>query len=86
MIKMEDAMPKRQLDLIFPEEMVKEPVIWEMSKKFDVIFNIRRAMVTETTGELVIELDGEDEILNGAIEWLRKKGVKVKPITHDVLE
>jgi len=79
-------MPKRQLDLIFPEEMVKEPVIWEMSKKFDVIFNIRRARVTETTGELVIELDGEDKILNRAIEWLRKKDIKVKPVTHDVLE
>ncbi|MBA7503176.1 hypothetical protein ES706_01784 [subsurface metagenome] len=79
-------MPKRQLDLIFPEEMVKEPVIWEMSKKFDVIFNIRRARVTETTGELVIELDGEDGTLDKAVEWLRKKGIKVKPVTHDVLE
>jgi len=79
-------MAKRQLDLIFPGELVKKPVIWEMSKKFDVIFNIRRARVTETTGELVIELDGENEILNGAIEWLRKKGIKVKPVTHDVLE
>ncbi len=79
-------MAKRQLDLIFPEELVKKPVIWEMSKKFDVIFNIRRARVTETTGELVIELDGENEILDGAIEWLRKKGIKVKPVTHDVLE
>jgi ABC-type methionine transport system ATPase subunit len=79
-------MAKRQLDLIFPEELVKEPIIWEMSRKFDVIFNIRRARVTETTGELVIELDGENEILDRAIEWLRKKGIKVKPVTHDVLE
>jgi len=79
-------MSKRQLDLIFPEEMVKEPVIWEMSKKFDVIFNIRRARVTESMGELVIELDGEDEILDEAMAWLRKKGIKVKPISHDILE
>jgi len=79
-------MAKRQLDMIFPENLVKEPVIWEMSKKFDVIFNIRRARVTETIGELVIELDGENEILDGAIEWLRKKGIKVKPVTRDVLE
>jgi len=79
-------MAKRQLDLIFPEELVKEPIIWELSKEFDVIFNIRRARVTETTGELVIELDGENEILDRAIEWIRKKGIKVKPVTHDVLE
>lgn len=79
-------MAKRKLDLIFPGELVKEPIIWEMSREFDVIFNIRRARVTETTGELVIELDGENEILNRAIEWLRKKGVKVKPVIHDVLE
>ena len=79
-------MAKKQLDLIFPEDLVKEPVIWEMSKKFDVIFNIRRARVTEITGELVIELDGEDKALDKAVEWLRKKGIKVKPVTHDVLE
>lgn len=79
-------MAKRQLDLIFLEELVKEPVIWEMSKKFDVIFNIRRARVTEAIGELIIELDGEDKILDKAVEWLKNKGIKVKPVTHDVLE
>lgn len=79
-------MAKRQLDLIFLEGLVKEPVIWEMSKKFDVIFNIRRARVTEAIGELIIELDGEDKILDSAVEWLKEKGIKVKPVTHDVLE
>lgn len=79
-------MPKIRLNLIFPEDLVKEPVIWEMSKKFDVIFNIRGARVTETLGELVIQLDGEDETLDKAMEWLKKKGVRVELVTHDVLE
>jgi len=78
--------PKIRLNLIFPEDLVKEPVIWEMSKKFDVIFNIRGARVTETLGELVIQLDGEDETLDKAMEWLKKKGVRVELVTHDVLE
>lgn len=77
---------KKQLDLVFPKNLVKEPVIWKMSKKFEVIFNIRRAKVTEKLGELVLELEGEPDVINSAIDWLKAEGVDVKPITHDTVE
>ena len=77
---------KKQLDLIFPEELVKEPLIYEASRKYDVIFNIRRAKVTETVGELVLEFEGKKDQIEKAIGFLQKRGVKVEPLTHDIVE
>ena len=77
---------KQALDLIFPSNLVKEPVIHEMAKKFDVVTNLRRAKITETIGEIVLEVEGEKEVIGSAVEWLRKQGLKVEPITHDTLE
>lgn len=77
---------KQALDLIFPENLIKEPVIWKMAKKFDIVFNLRRAKITEKVGEIVLELEGEQENLSQAVEWLKKQGLKVQPITRDTLE
>jgi len=47
--------------------LIKEPVTFRMTKKYDIIPNIRRAKVTDTTGELVLELEGEEKNLEKAI-------------------
>jgi len=78
-------MAKRQVTLIFPQHLIKEPVVYTMAKECDVIPNIRRARVTETIGEVTLELDGTDENLKKAIAFLEKKGVKVEPVTGDVV-
>ena len=77
---------KQALDLIFPSHLIKEPVIHQMSKKFDVTFNLRRAKITEKVGEIVLELEGESETLAQAMKWLKDQGLKVEPITHDTIE
>lgn len=77
---------KQALDLIFPQNLIKEPVIHLMSKKFDVVFNLRRAKVTDKVGEIVLELEGESDLVSKAIEWLKSQGLKVEPITRDTLE
>ena len=74
------------MDLIFPAQMIKEPLIYEMSKKFPVIFNIRRAHVTAKVGEMVLQLEADDEVLDEAEKWLRSKGLEVKSISRDSLE
>lgn len=78
-------MAKSQITLIFPQKLIKEPVIYTMAKKCDVIPNIRRAKVTETVGEVTLELEGTDENLNKAMKFLHKKGVKVEPISGDLI-
>jgi ABC-type methionine transport system ATPase subunit len=77
---------KLALDLIFPQNLIKEPVIFDMTKKFGVIFNLRRAKVTDTVGEIVLELDGDKDSLDKATAYLKSRGVKVEPITHDTME
>ncbi len=77
---------KQALDLIFPQQLIKEPVIYQMSKKFNVVFNLRRAKITDKVGEIVLELEGEKDDLAKATDWLREKGLKVEPITRDTIE
>lgn len=77
---------KQALDLIFPKNLIKEPVIYNMGKEVPVIFNIRRAKVNEKVGEIVLELEGSESDLENATKWLRTHGIKVDPITHDTFE
>ena len=73
-------MATRRIKLTFPQDLIKEPVIFTMAKKYDVMPNIRRAKVTESMGEVVLELEGTDARLEEGIAYLRERGVKVDPV------
>ncbi len=77
---------KRRVKLTFPQHLIKEPVIFTMAKQFDVMPNIRRARVTETVGEMVLELEGTDENLEKGMHWLREKGIEVELAEGDIIE
>ena len=77
---------KARLKLTFPQDLIKEPVIFNMAKEFDVMPNIRRARVTETIGEMVLELDGADENVEKGIESLRQQGIDVELVEGDILQ
>ena len=77
---------KKRVKLTFPQHLVKEPVIFTMAKKYDVMPNIRRARVTETVGEMVLELEGTDENLEKGIQSLRDQGINVELIEGDIIE
>ena len=78
-------MARKQVTLIFPQHLIKEPVIYMMAKEYDVIPNIRRAKITEHMGEVTLELEGSEEGLTKAVAFLEKKGVKVEPVVGDVV-
>jgi hypothetical protein len=78
---------KRQLELIYPSNLIKEPIIYQMSKSIDVVFNIRRAKVNAKTGEIVLELEAaDDKVLDQAVQFLTRKGVAVEPIAGTTVE
>ena len=79
-------MPKKIVQLIFPQRQIKQPVIYTMALKCRVIPNVRRAKVTETVGEMVLELEGTKENLEKGIRFLTQKGIKVEPVVGDVIE
>lgn len=78
-------MARKQVTLLFPQHLIREPVIYTMSKECEVIPNIRRARVTETVGEVTLELEGAEENLKKALQFLEKKGVKVDSVVGDVV-
>lgn len=77
---------KTRVKLTFPPQLIKEPVIFMMAKKYDIIPNIRRARVTETAGEMVLELEGEEKNINSGIETLKQQGIDVELVEGDILE
>ncbi len=79
-------MAKKAVKLTFPQELVKEPVTFRMAKQFDILPNIRRARVTETAGEMVLELEGTEENLERGIRYLQEQGVQVAAPEGDILE
>ena len=76
---------KKRVRLTFPQNLIKEPVIFTMARQFNVVPNIRRARVTETVGEMVLELEGAEEDLEKGIQWLKEKGLEIELVEGDII-
>ena len=79
-------MAKRQVMFTFPQELIKEAIIYNLGKQFKVVTNIRRADVSEDRGWVVVEIEGEEEAIEQGIAWVTSKGVRVDPVTGDIME
>ena len=74
---------KKRVTLVFPQDQIKEPVVFTMAKKYNIIPNIRRARVTESVGEMTLELEGDEKDLEKGIKYLESRGLKVEPVTGE---
>jgi ABC-type methionine transport system ATPase subunit len=72
--------------LTYPSSLIREPILYQLVKKFDLMFNIRGASVSESMGLVAVEFDGTGEQIEAAIRWLRQSGVTVEPIEKNVIE
>jgi ABC-type methionine transport system ATPase subunit len=72
--------------LTFDGDSSRKPLIYEMSKAFDVIFNIRNASVTPAVGIIALELEGDREVIKGAVSWLESHRVQVEPVESNTIE
>lgn len=79
-------MSKLRVTFTFVGDLVQEPVIWQLSQKFEVKTNIRRADVQDDLGWVTLELEGEEAVLQQGIEWVRSTGTEVELVTGDVIE
>ncbi|MBV9119468.1 MAG: NIL domain-containing protein [Chloroflexi bacterium] len=79
-------MARRRVKFTFPALLIQEPVIHNMSTKYNVVTNIRRANVTRERGWVVLEIEGSDAAIDAAIASVSAMGVRVDPIEGDVLE
>ncbi|MBF0518260.1 MAG: NIL domain-containing protein [Nitrospirae bacterium] len=77
---------KRRIKLTFPPDLIKEPIVFTVARQFEITPNIRRARITDTVGEMVLEIDGTDELVDKAVAALREKGVEVELVEGDILQ
>ncbi|HEY1420996.1 MAG TPA: NIL domain-containing protein [Candidatus Dormibacteraeota bacterium] len=79
-------MGRRRLKLIFGSALVKEPVIYQLGRKFEIVTNIRRADVSRDQGWVLLELTGEPDELDKGVAYLESRGVTVEPAEGDLVE
>ena len=77
---------RRRVTLTFPPKLIKEPVIYNIGRRFKVVTNIRSANVSENVGWVTLEIDGEEEEYLKALKYLNEIGVTVEPVERNVIE
>lgn len=72
------------LRLSFVGENAKKPIVSKMVKQFDIDVNILSGNINElistSIGNLVLEISGEDNEIEKAIDWLRKENIRLEVI------
>ena len=79
-------MTKRKARFTFPTSLITQPVIFDLGRNFQLVTNIRRADVREDVGWVVLELEGEEEEIERGLNWVTSIGVRVDPVSGDVVE
>ncbi len=79
-------MAMKRVKFTFPTKLIKDPLIYQLGHKFQVVTNIRRADVREDMGWVILELEGEEEEIDRGLEWMTAEGVRVDPVSGDVIE
>lgn len=79
-------MSVKRVRFTFPENLIKEPLIYNLGHQFQVITNVRMADVDEHTGWVLLELEGDADEIERSISWAQEKGVRVDPVVGDVVE
>ena len=77
---------REKVYLTYPAKLLKEPVIYQLGHKFRVVTNIRSANISAELGLVALEIDGPENEVGAAIQWLSEIGVKVEPIEKNVIE
>ena len=55
----------------FPEDKVKEPILYQIGHEYKVVTNVRQAGVREGTGWADVELTGDTAEVERAVSGLR---------------
>ncbi|MFA5144679.1 MAG: NIL domain-containing protein [Candidatus Omnitrophota bacterium] len=79
-------MVSKRIVLRFPHRLVDQPIVYKLVKDYDLRFNILKAYVTpQEEGLMVLELSGKKEGFDKGLEYLASCGVKVQPLSQDVV-
>ena len=80
-------MASKHVRLTFSPDLVKQPVVYQLGHKFQVVTSIRMAAVDNSVGWVVLEIEGEPDEIERSIQWAQEQGVRVDdPTLGDVVE
>jgi L-aspartate semialdehyde sulfurtransferase ferredoxin len=77
---------KKRVTLTFPKRSVQMPVTYRLAKDFNVAANIIRAQVAPNQiGKLVVELSGDIDQLDAALDWMRSQDIGVSFASREIM-
>jgi Fe-S-cluster-containing dehydrogenase component len=78
-------MVKKKYLLVFPPQVVEQPVTYHLIHDYGLIINILKASVTPgKKGKLTIEVEGEEENLSKAMVYLANMSVDARPVIEGI--
>lgn len=75
-----------KIHLTFPEKLIKDPIIYNLGKRYNIVTNIRRANVDHKLGWVDLEMVGNEEEIKKGVQYLESLGVEVDLIEGDIVE
>ena len=76
---------KKRVTITFPRTTVRIPLTYRLAKDFNIASNIIRAQVAPNQiGKLVVELQGDIDRIDAAIEWMRMGDFQVFSATGEI--
>jgi hypothetical protein len=71
-----------KLFLTFPQNLIQEPVLHDLLRRFPVRTNIKGASITDEIALMALHVEGEEPDVRSAIDWLKGVGVVVDELTE----
>jgi len=76
---------KKIVYLTFPPDVSNKPVVCNLTRLYDLCFNILKAQITpRQDGHMTIEIFGDPQAFEDAMAYLKEHRVKVHPITQKI--
>lgn len=70
----------RLIHCTFPKQLIREPLLYNLGRQFEIIPNIRGATISDDLGLVYLDLEGPDAEIDKAVEFLKGKGVSVEEV------
>lgn len=67
-------------NMTFTKEMADRPLLYNLSRGYDLVCTLKRAQLSETAGWVQLSLSGDLDEIQRAIADLMAKGVMVAPL------
>jgi hypothetical protein len=68
----------------FPKGLIREPLLYNLGRDFEVVPNIRGATISDDIGLVYLEIEGSEPEIEKAVEYLRTRGVSIADVPGDV--